>query len=364
MKGVKVRLLASRLLGAALCAVALASCSYPGSAVREAPERTAVGVYYFPGWTETPGAPWNPPWEQIAPFPERIPLLGFYREGEVAVAEQHIDWAAEHGIRFFVYDWYWTNDDRPYLEHALEAYLRAGNRRRLGFALLWANHPPFRATADRVERMARYWTSRFFLQPEYVRVDARPVVVVFSPRTLRRDLGGSAAVRSTLDRARQVARQAGFPGIYFVGAAGPDQITALLEEGFDAATAYDYPLAGIREPGAKRGPYRDAVEEYARIWEQFARDGRLPYFVPTLAGRDARPWHGDRAIVREGSTPAAFREMLQRARTFARRHPDLTRGIVLVMAWNEFGEGGYVEPTRQWGFAYLEAIRDVFGVPR
>lgn len=29
--------------------------------------------------------------------------------------------------------------------------------------------------------------------------------------------------------------------------------------------------------------------------------------------------------------------------------------------WNEFGEGHYIEPTRGYGYAYLEVIREVFG---
>ena len=33
---------------------------------------------------------------------------------------------------------------------------------------------------------------------------------------------------------------------------------------------------------------------------------------------------------------------------------------VLIEAWNEWGEGSYIEPHREFGFGYLDAIRDVF----
>ena len=33
---------------------------------------------------------------------------------------------------------------------------------------------------------------------------------------------------------------------------------------------------------------------------------------------------------------------------------------MLIEAWNEYGEGQLVEPHREWGFAYLDAIRSVF----
>jgi hypothetical protein len=35
--------------------------------------------------------------------------------------------------------------------------------------------------------------------------------------------------------------------------------------------------------------------------------------------------------------------------------------ILMIEAWNEFGEGSYIEPTKKWGFSYLETIKNVFG---
>jgi hypothetical protein len=34
--------------------------------------------------------------------------------------------------------------------------------------------------------------------------------------------------------------------------------------------------------------------------------------------------------------------------------------MILVEAWNEWGEGSYIEPHQQFGFGYLDAIREVF----
>jgi len=35
--------------------------------------------------------------------------------------------------------------------------------------------------------------------------------------------------------------------------------------------------------------------------------------------------------------------------------------MLLIYAWNEFGEGGIVAPTRGEGMMKLDAIREVFG---
>ena len=78
-----------------------------------------VGVYYFPGWTTASQ------WEPIRRFPERRPVLGWYREGSPELADWQIKWAVEHGITFFAYDWYWSQGSRQ-LEHGPSRRLLQG----------------------------------------------------------------------------------------------------------------------------------------------------------------------------------------------------------------------------------------------
>lgn len=40
------------------------------------------------------------------------------------------------------------------------------------------------------------------------------------------------------------------------------------------------------------------------------------------------------------------------------------QNVVMIEAWNEFGESAYIEPTKKWGLEYLKTIRDIFGKPR
>ena len=53
-----------------------------------------IGIYYFPGWSPDQ---WDR-WSKQKGFPERDPVLGFYREGDPEVADWHIKWAVENGI--------------------------------------------------------------------------------------------------------------------------------------------------------------------------------------------------------------------------------------------------------------------------
>jgi len=37
--------------------------------------------------------------------------------------------------------------------------------------------------------------------------------------------------------------------------------------------------------------------------------------------------------------------------------------MAILEAWNEWGEGSYIEPNAEFGFDDLEAVRDVFATP-
>lgn len=319
-----------------------------------------VGVYYFPGWKQGSHSGWSP----ILNFPERKPVLGWYQEGEPDIADWHIKWAVEHAISFFAYDWYWDRGARQ-LEHALhDGYLKSKYRKYLKFCLLWANHNPDKSSSEKdLLNVTRFWLDNYFRQPEYLKIENKPVVIIFSPGRITSDIGVEKT-KIAFEKMREMCRQEGFNGLYLVGCTypGKETIKQLKEEGYDAATGYNYPSAGARPEDGTRSPYDSAIEGYRSIWEEIAEYKLLDYIAITDPGWDSRPWHGEDALVRTGKHPDKFKKMLELAKKFANNHPignDKLK-IVLVEAWNEFGEGNFIEPHREFGFGYLDAIREVF----
>jgi len=345
------------LLAVVLTSLACTALAYKVPAVHPAVSKTyQVGCYYFPGWKSA--SQWAPIQKANGPKP----LLGYYREGDPQVAEWHLKWAAEHGITFFIYDWYWQQGARS-LEHALmDGYLHAANRKYVKFCILWANHnaPGTNSEADLLN-VTDYWIKNLFKRPEYYKVDGKPMVIFFLGSNLRKDLGGSEAVKNALNKMRDKAKSAGLPGIYFVASQdyNPDNANAFKAEGWDAATTYNYPGVG-NETGSARS-YQSMVDGYEKTWKWVDGNPQLPYMVPTMPGWDVRPWEGPNGLHRTGQSAALFEEMCRRAKRFIdERPPERAPRIMITEAWNEFGEGSYVEPTEQYGFGYLDAIRKVF----
>lgn len=325
-----------------------------------------IGAFYYPKWrsdevswkdiqgkpgSRSPGGPW----------PDREPVLGFYPEEELWVAEKHINWASRYGIRFFAYDWQW-NVDHPVHEHALKNYLRAENRNKLQFCLLWS-YPSARLEQQaEFDAMVSYWLQNYFDQPTYYRIDGKPVVFLFSPGQAElqvRKFGTTLA--DLLTRARSLAKERGLPGIYFVLATN-EAPHAQLEQrlhsfGFDAYTGRSY----AEHKGARIADYDQMVDAYCDCYNAAARTGkRMPYIPTASPGWDTRPWSGNRAVVRSNPTPEKFERMLLEAKRLL-REPSMSQKVLMIEAWNEFGEGSYIEPTKKWGFRYLETIKKVFG---
>lgn len=324
-----------------------------------------IGVYYYPGWqsdyinwkdikglpgSRSPGKPW----------PDRQPLLGYYPEEQPWVAEKHVAWAAQYGITFFAYDWYW-NGSKPEYDHALKNYLQAKNKSKLKFSLLWAYHIAVLKDLKEYDDMVTYWINNYFSQPTYYRIDDKPAIFIFSYDQLEANAKAIGETTKTLlARANSLARQKGYKGIYFVvttnARPGNDIEDFYLGVGFNAYTGWNY----VASKGSRIDDYDVMVNGYLEYYNAAAQTAkRLPYIVPASPGWDSRPWSGDSTVIRTNPTPQKFGRMLRGAKQLMDTNDKIPK-ILMIEAWNEFGEGSYIEPTKKWGFSYLEAIKNIF----
>lgn len=329
-----------------------------------------IGVYYFPGWH--PGV-WpriikDQPWDQIKPFPEREPLLGWYDDGDDAVVSHQLTWMKQYGITFVVYDWYWINlNNGVVLEEPIKAHLRSDAGASMDFAILWANHSNVPSSMDQFDEVVNYWIKNYFSHPNYYRIDGKPVVYMFDPNALDQDaIKFRSRAVELLARAQTMANAAGFRGIYFVAcnqAYAPD-VNKDAEIGYSAISTYNYHygLSGVFNNPKPSHSYEELVNGYSQTWAWMINNSKLPYMIPVTSGWDKRPWGGspDPLHDQSTSTPISFHDQLLRAKRIIDKNPQKTLNTMMICCWNEFGEGSYVEPTKKYGFDYLSQVKGVF----
>ncbi|MBL5902091.1 glycoside hydrolase family 99-like domain-containing protein [Serratia fonticola] len=334
--------------------------------VSHASHSTNIGVYYYPGWKK----PKIDAWSKIKNYPEREPILGWYREGESNITKDHLKWMRKYGVDFVVYDWYWDKksgvENRTY---AIDSYLKNSQGAGVKFAILWANHTGTPESIEQFDKIVDYWIEHYFTNKNYEQYEGKPVVYIFSPQSLAKD---AAAFKSTpnelLNRARDKALKAGLKGLYFVGSVDANEdaiITKLPNDTYDALSAYNYHV-GVEQGTGKlvkmSKNYGELTAGYKWTWEFILKNSKLPYIIPVTSGWDRRPWGGsaDPEHDESYSTPDQFYNHLLDAKYMLTANPNKTIDTVIICCWNEYGEGSYIEPTKKYGFSYLEKISEVF----
>ncbi len=336
-------------------------------------QKYEVGAYYFSGWSHAQNN--NITAVLTGPMHSSEPLIGWYDDSQSQI-DKSINQAADAGIDFWAFDWY-DIARSPYLSdktlnEGLGFYLTSHVRHRLKFCIDFIDQAPFIPTAKDWPGLVKTWITHYFKQPDYVRVNGKPLFIVFSPEHMRDIFGGSQGVHRAIDYLRAQARAAGLPGVEVTVSAtvapraNPYHVMQLNIEGYDAATGYNYHAMGgeqYRVPVS----YQRLVDENVAMWNRVAASVHIPYIPVVTSGWDQRFSIRElkTAIIYEGRTPQKFACFAVQARHWVDTHPSETvpEHIVMLFAWNEIGEGGEIIPDHRDGYAYANAVRTVFGGP-
>lgn len=332
-----------------------------------------IGVHYYPGWKDNQlGGAYPVPWDKIRPYPEREPALGWYSEGDVNVMSKQLEWMGQNGIDYVVFNWYWGRNNKPMLTHALNAFLQTPNKHGVQLSIMWANHTTYIFSKQQLESMFRFWAQRYMFRDDYLKVNGKPVVFIFSADVLNKN--ASAIGMTTADlfaMADGIFKESGLAGIQFVGGAGGAQgrgFDYTAASGYAGFSAYNMHGPAIKRFGQGRQmshSYAELDEGYRDHWNWFLTKTDGLYVIPMTSGWDKRPWGGSKDPEHDKSisTPTQFEAHLREAKRLMDANPDKTKRMGVICCWNEFGEGSYIEPTKKDGFSYLEKVKKVFGAP-
>lgn len=372
-----------KLVGGLTTGVLPLAAGRPYGAAAGAAGKYTVAVYYFPGWHRKNANAWKR-LEAVKPvykgqYEPEVPFWGHLRGNNPATMEKYIAAMTTHGINTVIFDWYRFQTTRILEGSLRDGFLHAANRRAIKFALMWANQsvPGHRAPTGRrrFDQIADD-AINYFKHPCYWKIDGKPYFSVYLVGTLVRELGGVAKTRAALEDFRRRAIKAGLPGIYFnlitwadvgselrssMGQPLPQQPTRKIKTlaeliaalGFDSTTWYTWTHWVAPVPVADYKTWGDAAIAF---WKEQPLLG-VPFFPNVTMGWDGMPQHEKGVVL--NNTPRDFKNFLLKARNWLDAHP-ASRNIVTINAWNEWGEGSYLEPDAIHKMAYLNAVRAVF----
>ena len=302
-----------------------------------------VAVYYWPNWhvdarnEKWLGKGWTE-WDLVKAatprFPghvqPRIPLWGYQNEAEPKVMEQKIDAAADNGVTAFIFDWYYYNEGMALQRCLHEGFLKAPNRNRLKFAIMWANHDYIDLFPARIGKPKTLWNAgavtretfvkatnlmiqEYFSQPNYWRIDGLPYVSIYELHTLMKGLGGAEKTRQALEDFRARCKAAGLPGVHINAVAWGVQLSTVGSESIRDISSMDKPAVIVKDaagliaalginsvtsyvwvhhvgiPTFPSYPYEEWGDQAVQQWPGFQTQFRVPYFPNVSVGWDSTP---------------------------------------------------------------------------
>ena len=338
-------------------------------------------------------------------YQPQIPAdLGFYDLRLPEVREEQAKLAREHGVEGFCYWHYWLGNGKKLLDRPFREVLKSG-KPDFPFCLGWANHSWSKKTwtvdnntedtmiAEQLYLGEEDYISHFydvlpaFKDNRYITVEGKPLFLVFDPFSI-------PDTRVFIDSWNKLAKENGLSGVYFVArpvsiSLGSRELQSLLIRnkkydierlsekryhslmniGYNGICSHTITYAelmaggswktGIRRFINKYTPYNMVQKyEYREIIkylniEAEREDNIFPSIIPRFDRTPREPG----ARVFNNSTPELFHKQVQRALDLI-MDKEYDKRIMFLVAWNEWGEGNYIEPDLKFGHGYLEALRD------
>jgi lipopolysaccharide biosynthesis protein len=361
--------------------------------------------WWGPGFTE-----WTNVTKARPLFPghyqPRLPAdLGFYDLRVPESREQQAKLARSAGIEAFCYWHYWFNG-RRILERPFNEVLAAGQPD-FPFCLAWANESwqgvwhgcERRTLIEQTYGGEADCDAHFhallpaFLDKRYLRVDGRPLFVIYRPASL-------PDPKAFIDRWNALARGHGIPGFHFVAhllfsepsfdwrAAGFDGANLAHSLKIIRKRAWDVVFAYYRQQIPRNGSSVSPRSNFLRATQAALRlipmrilqrifgwpgsifdyadaclfttpsepmpDGCYPTAIPNW---DNSARSGKKGVIFHRSEPEKYRQHLKQV-VASVSHVSAEHRLVFLKSWNEWAEGNYLEPDRQFGDRYLTVTRE------
>ena len=320
-----------------------------GDEPQQRPDQRLLGAYYYPWyykerWTSEPVT--------------NTPKLGWYSSDDRTVAAEHIRWARQADLDFFLVSWL-SPRGREGL-NLKESVLPELEKADFRFALLYetplalglpAGKPLDLATqlpdgvkaGDRFVEHFGHLAETYLKHPQYLRLGGKAVVVIYLVRDMVNAGEYLQAVRQRLGQ-RGVELYLIADVVYWES---PEKLDwALLKEHFQAVTAYNMYY---------RPKFLEAVRTQFEAADRAARSHGLRLVPNVMPGYDDTPLRGTERVTINRRRGQFYRDYWAVASKFVGPN----QPFLLVTSFNEWHEGTELEPSTEYGDMYLTLTREL-----
>jgi hypothetical protein len=305
--------------------------------------------------------------------------LGYYDLTFSDIREKQAELAKNAGIEAFCYWHYWFGDGKQLLEKPFKEVLKS-KKPDFGFCLGWANESwkakvwsnstgnkdkiLIEQTYPSMQDCENHFYSLLdaFKDKRYVRVDNKPLFVVYKPFLLPN-------AKLFINKWNDLAIKNGLEGIHFVGhTLYAEDVDKILQLGFDSVNV-------VRLGNCRRGRMlmllnivnliRYAIKlspfvynyKHAIKYLSGKENKRIDVYPSIIPNWDHTPRSGINGFVLHNSNPDLFKKHIRIVFDTIKNKP-YERQIIFLKSWNEWGEGNYIEPDSKYGTSYLNAIKE------
>ncbi|HJC83771.1 MAG TPA: glycoside hydrolase family 99-like domain-containing protein [Candidatus Anaerostipes avicola] len=299
--------------------------------------------------------------------PRKPGELGYYDLRLKENMERQIELAKNYGISEFCFYYYWFDGQRL-LERPLNMFLRNKDLK-IEFSYCWANEnwtKRFSGTdagalmkiTQSVESYVQFIDSILcdMLDSRYHRINGRPVLSIYRPSSIPNPL---KVLRIWRDKAKEKIGT----DLYLIAILEANNQHDWLSEGFDALSEFqprsiEYKCKNItKEVHPLRKDFSGKVYDYEDLVlsKRYDINFNKKCYPAVMPMWDNTARRNHRGTIFHGSTPDLYKLWLENTIERVNHNLKLDEKRIFINAWNEWGEGAYMEPDYDFGYAYLQA---------
>lgn len=357
-----------------------------------------VLALYLPQYHETPENDkwWGKGYTEWTAVMKAHPLYKNHKQPKIPLNNHYYDlvnqgvetwmWqsklAKENGIYGFAIYHYWFGNDKMMLEKPARILLDH-KEIEINFCFVWANESWTRTWygldketlveqtyGDYAEWEKHFnYFLEFFKDNRYIRVDGKPMINIYRSKNIEK-------LDEMLLCWDMLAKKHGFPGLHIVVCNSNGLIEDRLSHvdafyNFEPTYSMKYNMCffdkALRNAKIalrlvfnhfKKNKTVERIEDMNKAYKLMSKNFRKKYLKPVYYGIfpswDNTPRRGYKGSIYAKSSPTLFCDFFKKTYDLSCKN-----SFIFVNAWNEWGEGCYLEPDEENKYGYLKKIKKV-----